>query len=188
MCDLKVLRLCAGDVPSDAEVERLLQDVEKYTLASHLFWGLWGIISVCTSMLALIISRTLSLAGGNGCASETKHGPFLMWKPLYWHGKTRVLTVDVCFRSSFNMHAALFFLITTISRPSSLLLQEHVNEINFDYMGYARQRFEQYWSTRPILLSSHGTSPSDGVTDGWTYPWVLKFVNFVCEYCIYKTM
>lgn len=27
-------------------MEQLLQDVEKYTLASHLFWGLWGIISV----------------------------------------------------------------------------------------------------------------------------------------------
>lgn len=77
----------SGHVPSEAEVEQLVQDVEKYTLASHLFWGLWGIIS------------------------------------------------------------------------------EHVNEIDFDYIGYARQRFERYWSTRPILLSSHGTSPSDGATD-----------------------
>ncbi|KAF8032082.1 hypothetical protein BT93_D1099 [Corymbia citriodora subsp. variegata] len=66
-----------GDAPTEAEVEQLLQDVEKYTLASHLFWGLWGIIS------------------------------------------------------------------------------EHVNEIDFDYMEYSRQRFERYWSTRPVLLSSH---------------------------------
>ncbi|EXC02927.1 Choline/ethanolamine kinase [Morus notabilis] len=34
-----------GSHPSDTQVEKLLNDVEKYTLASHLFWGLWGIIS-----------------------------------------------------------------------------------------------------------------------------------------------
>nr|AUS89407.1 protein kinase protein [Sesuvium portulacastrum] len=34
-----------GDEPIESEVEELLQDVEKYTLANHLFWGLWGIIS-----------------------------------------------------------------------------------------------------------------------------------------------
>lgn len=35
----------ADHEPSDAEVERLAEDAEKYTLANHLFWGLWGIIS-----------------------------------------------------------------------------------------------------------------------------------------------
>ncbi|KAK8647018.1 hypothetical protein V6N13_120776 [Hibiscus sabdariffa] len=35
----------SGNEPSDAEVEQLLADAEKYTLANHLFWGLWGIIS-----------------------------------------------------------------------------------------------------------------------------------------------
>ncbi|KAE8727813.1 putative choline kinase 1 [Hibiscus syriacus] len=35
----------SGNEPIDAEVERLLADAEKYTVASHLFWGLWGIIS-----------------------------------------------------------------------------------------------------------------------------------------------
>jgi choline/ethanolamine kinase len=62
--------------PSDTMVKKLLEDVEKYTLASHLIWGLWGIIS------------------------------------------------------------------------------EHVNEIDFDYMEYARQRFEQYWLTKPRLLAA----------------------------------
>lgn len=33
-------------------------------------------------------------------------------------------------------------------------LQEHVNEIDFDYMEYARQRFEQYWLTKPRLLEA----------------------------------
>ncbi|CAN6327483.1 unnamed protein product, partial [Urochloa humidicola] len=28
------------------EVENLIKSIEKYTLASHLVWGLWGIISV----------------------------------------------------------------------------------------------------------------------------------------------
>ncbi|CAI9116466.1 OLC1v1017617C5 [Oldenlandia corymbosa var. corymbosa] len=35
----------AGQEPSDAEVQQLAEDIEKYTLANHLFWGLWGIIS-----------------------------------------------------------------------------------------------------------------------------------------------
>ncbi|KAF5469862.1 hypothetical protein F2P56_010420 [Juglans regia] len=77
----------SGNEPSDDEVELLLQDVEKYTLVSHLFWGLWGIIS------------------------------------------------------------------------------EHVNEIDFAYIEYARQRFQQYWSRRPALLGSVGAS-SESVTDG----------------------
>ncbi|KAI3894983.1 hypothetical protein MKX03_028003 [Papaver bracteatum] len=56
----------SGDEPTDVDVDALVEDVEKYTLASHLVWGLWGIIS------------------------------------------------------------------------------EHVNDIDFDYMEYAKQRFQQY--------------------------------------------
>jgi hypothetical protein len=42
-----LIQLCwAGEEPEAEEVENLLQSVEKYTLASHLVWGLWGIISV----------------------------------------------------------------------------------------------------------------------------------------------
>eukprot|EP00262_Sarcandra_glabra_P005770 TRINITY_DN1758_c0_g1_i1.p1 TRINITY_DN1758_c0_g1~~TRINITY_DN1758_c0_g1_i1.p1 ORF type:complete len:350 (-),score=69.17 TRINITY_DN1758_c0_g1_i1:75-1124(-) len=58
------------------EVEKLLRDIEKYTLASHLLWGLWGIIS------------------------------------------------------------------------------GHVNDIDFDYIQYARQRFQQYWLRKAELLGS----------------------------------
>lgn len=36
----------SGENPSDAEVEHLLGLIAKYSLASHIFWGLWGIISV----------------------------------------------------------------------------------------------------------------------------------------------
>lgn len=36
----------SGDEPNDREVDQLVEDAEKYTLASHLIWGLWGIISV----------------------------------------------------------------------------------------------------------------------------------------------
>ncbi|XP_010520096.1 PREDICTED: probable choline kinase 2 isoform X2 [Tarenaya hassleriana] len=71
---LQIYLSSSGEKPSDTEVETLLEDVEKYTLASHLVWGLWGIIS------------------------------------------------------------------------------EHVNEIDFDYMEYARQRFQQYWLTKGRLL------------------------------------
>ncbi|KAK7314081.1 hypothetical protein VNO77_39290 [Canavalia gladiata] len=35
----------SGQQPTDREVEQLLGEVEKYTLASHLLWGVWGIIS-----------------------------------------------------------------------------------------------------------------------------------------------
>lgn len=77
----------SGNQPTENEVEQLVQDIENYTLASHLFWGLWGIIS------------------------------------------------------------------------------EHVNDIDFDYMEYARQRFQQYWKTKPKLLGSVGSSP-DVATDG----------------------
>ncbi|KAE9617172.1 putative phosphotransferase with an alcohol group as acceptor [Lupinus albus] len=35
----------SGQQPSESEVEQLLNDVEKYTLATHLLWGMWGIIS-----------------------------------------------------------------------------------------------------------------------------------------------
>ncbi|KAK3010855.1 hypothetical protein RJ639_012011 [Escallonia herrerae] len=69
-----------GDHPSDLEMEQLLQEVEEYTLASHLFWGLWGIIS------------------------------------------------------------------------------EHVNEIDFDYMEYARQRFKQYWLRKHEIFGSSGAT------------------------------
>ncbi|KAJ4965894.1 hypothetical protein NE237_017743 [Protea cynaroides] len=71
----------SGDKPSDLEVEQLLQDIEKYTLASHLLWGLWGIIS------------------------------------------------------------------------------EHVNKIDFDYIEYSRQRFQQYWLRKSPLLENSGASP-----------------------------
>ncbi|XP_039024679.1 probable choline kinase 1 [Hibiscus syriacus] len=35
----------SGNEHSDAEVGQLLANVEKYTLANHMFWGFWGIIS-----------------------------------------------------------------------------------------------------------------------------------------------
>jgi choline/ethanolamine kinase len=76
---LRVYLSCSGVQPSDLIIDQCLQEAEKYTLASHLFWGLWGIIS------------------------------------------------------------------------------EHVNEIEFDYLEYARQRFQQYWLRKSELF---GSSPS----------------------------
>ncbi|KAF9609943.1 hypothetical protein IFM89_019346 [Coptis chinensis] len=74
----------SGNEPSDFEVQQLVQDAEKYTLASHLLWGLWGIIS------------------------------------------------------------------------------EKVNEIDFDYMEYARQRLQQYWSSKSVLLEDSKDVAEDG--------------------------
>ncbi|KAL1538402.1 putative choline kinase 2 [Salvia divinorum] len=64
----------SGKQPSVSEVKQLNQEVEKYTLASHLVWGLWGLISA------------------------------------------------------------------------------HVNEIDFDYVEYARQRFRAYWAKKCEVL------------------------------------
>ncbi|KAK3009565.1 hypothetical protein RJ639_013542 [Escallonia herrerae] len=74
-----------GNQPSDSEVQQLVSDVEKYTLANHLFWGLWGVISA------------------------------------------------------------------------------YVNNIDFDYLEYARQRFEQYWLRKPQLLETGGHPPPSDV-------------------------
>lgn len=63
-----------GNQPRDDEVDQLIEDVEKYTLGNHLFWGLWGLIS------------------------------------------------------------------------------GYVTNIDFDYIEYARQRFNQYWLRKPQLL------------------------------------
>ena len=48
---LILLHLNTGEQPNDSEVEQLLDEVEKYTLANHLFWGMWGIISVSSPSL-----------------------------------------------------------------------------------------------------------------------------------------
>lgn len=63
---------------SEALIDQMLNDVEKYALASHIFWGLWGIISA------------------------------------------------------------------------------HVNNIDFDYISYAKQRLEQYWLMKPLVLNQQG--------------------------------
>lgn len=71
---LRIYLTASGNQPKDFEVEQLLQEVEKYTLASHILWALWGLIS------------------------------------------------------------------------------DHVNDIDFDYIEYARQRFQAYWSKKREVL------------------------------------
>jgi choline/ethanolamine kinase len=105
-----------GKQPSEDEAELLLQEVEKYTLASHVFWGLWGIISVSIQHIALSLSFT--------SMRERFHG--------------------MCF----------------------YLLQGYVNKIEFDYMEYARQRFQQYWMRKQELLASSDKAPDNHV-DGY---------------------
>ncbi|PIN02841.1 Choline kinase [Handroanthus impetiginosus] len=76
----------AGQEPSDTTVDQFVDDIEKYTLANHIFWGLWGIISA------------------------------------------------------------------------------YVNHIDFDYMAYAKQRLEQYWSRKPEVLSVKQECSCNGVS------------------------
>ncbi|GFP98553.1 probable choline kinase 2 [Phtheirospermum japonicum] len=68
----------AGQETRDTTIDQLEDDINKYTLASHIFWGLWGLISA------------------------------------------------------------------------------YVNHIDFDYMEYARQRFEQHWSRKSEVLNVNG--------------------------------
>ncbi|MED6118254.1 hypothetical protein PIB30_000878 [Stylosanthes scabra] len=82
---IRVYLSSEGKKPSKTKVEQLLNSVEKYTLANHLFWGLWGLIS------------------------------------------------------------------------------SYVNKIDFDYKEYARQRFQQYWSTKPALMGSEGNVSEDEI-------------------------
>ncbi|KDP26181.1 hypothetical protein JCGZ_22275 [Jatropha curcas] len=77
----------AGEKPSEDEVEQLVNDAEKYTLANHLLWGLWGIIS------------------------------------------------------------------------------GYVNTLDFDYLEYARERFEQYWLRKHELLGSFDVQANGYVVD-----------------------
>lgn len=72
------------------------------------------------------------------------------------------------FRSSRNCIRA-FCIFTELISETVLIFQEHVNEIDFDYMEYARQRFEQYWLRKPALLGSLGTTPDVVSADG-NYP------------------
>lgn len=53
-----------GEKPGDTKVENLLMNIEKYALASHLLWGLWGIISVSCFM-----SLVFSVGFGNHACS-----------------------------------------------------------------------------------------------------------------------
>jgi choline/ethanolamine kinase len=93
----------AGEEPDAEEVENLLQSIDKYTLASHLVWGLWGIISVSSWV-----------------------------RTSFCHCKTK----------------------TSVWFSNFYLVQDHVNDIDFDYKEYARQRFEQYWQKKPANLQS----------------------------------
>ncbi|KAM0010974.1 putative phosphotransferase with an alcohol group as acceptor [Helianthus debilis subsp. tardiflorus] len=78
----------AGNQPCDGEVDQLIDDIEKYTLANHLFWGLWGIIS------------------------------------------------------------------------------GYVTNIDFDYIEYSRQRFNEYWLKKPELLKGkNGISQINDLVD-----------------------
>ncbi|XP_027363894.1 probable choline kinase 2 isoform X2 [Abrus precatorius] len=42
---IRVYLSSKGKKPSHAKVNQLVKAAEKYTLANHLFWGLWGLIS-----------------------------------------------------------------------------------------------------------------------------------------------
>lgn len=62
VCCLTSRSSFVGNEPSNVEVDHLLQDIEKFTLASHLVWGLWGIISVSFFVISLNLHTGSSIA------------------------------------------------------------------------------------------------------------------------------
>jgi choline/ethanolamine kinase len=46
----------SGTTPSSSKVEELVKEIERYTLASHLHWGLWGVISVCFLLMLHLVT------------------------------------------------------------------------------------------------------------------------------------
>lgn len=59
----------------------------------------------------------------------------------------------VLLRSSKTASSIIIFMIT-LEYNIIFLFQELVNEIDFNYKEYARQRFQQYWLRKPELLGS----------------------------------
>lgn len=64
------------------EVENLIKSIEKYTLASHLVWGLWGIISV--GFLTQIPSHVLPVNPNTLSDIHSKLNP-LAAGPCQWY-------------------------------------------------------------------------------------------------------
>jgi hypothetical protein len=57
------------------------------------------------------------------------------------------------FITRFHSRVGLNFKHISRDFLTSIFLQDHVNDIDFDYQEYARQRFEQYWQKKPAVLS-----------------------------------
>ncbi|KAI3682955.1 hypothetical protein L1987_83357 [Smallanthus sonchifolius] len=56
---LHVYLSSSGKQPVSSEVDNILKEVDKYTLASHLLWGLWGVISADDNKLRIWSSSTV---------------------------------------------------------------------------------------------------------------------------------
>ena len=68
-------------------------------------------------------------------------------------------------------------------------MQAYVNTIDFDYIDYARQRFEQYWLRKPQLLPLATKAISTDVDDGSAdfTPWSVYFFSYDNVYGCYIT-
>lgn len=59
------MNIYTGNEQSEAVVDQLVDDVEKYTLANHIFWGLWGLISVTMCRFFMSILEDISACVGS---------------------------------------------------------------------------------------------------------------------------
>lgn len=39
-------KVSSGSSPNEQEKKQLLEEISLFTLASHLFWGIWGVVNV----------------------------------------------------------------------------------------------------------------------------------------------
>jgi len=60
---LHITHYLSGEEPDAEVVENLLQSIEKYMLASHLVWGLWGIILVSSCVMIPFFPYKTEISG-----------------------------------------------------------------------------------------------------------------------------
>ncbi|KAE8682222.1 putative choline kinase 1 [Hibiscus syriacus] len=156
----------AGNEHSDAEVGQLLANVEKYTLANHMFWGFWGIISghankrvqllgVCAAEDSTILDGRKNLIG-KGCSgvvyrAEMPNGELIVVKKLWKTKQDEEPAVD-SFAAEIQIlghirHRNIVKLLGYCSNKSvKLLLYNYIPNGNLLQLSQSNRNLD--WETR----------------------------------------
>lgn len=116
--------LYTGNKPSNAKVNQLVKAVEKYTLANHIFWGLWGLISVSFFFLRLLFhDYPKSLT----CACQYYQGILIQMLCVYM--QSYVNKIDFDYKEYARQRFQQYWLRkpTLLDSPSIVSQDENVN-------------------------------------------------------------